>query len=324
MFFISTWYILEVFFFTSKNLLRELLKMFKEEPPISTPTLWKSQRFKNWLRAYLWLQGADFIPFQDEPCLERALTNHLVRSGTSLEKIQQNYGQSILPDSLLTWVTNGQWQYEWLKKQLEIYAHDKRCMVFNSSDIPHLRDRTILLLDLAQKDRTSKNIFVGELEKIWHKQVEQDRVITRFFESETEIKLRMLSDWATKNGRLFGFKQLPTLSINLQPPIVANGYIITSLDLALIFFNWVLFYETIQKVCLDALKKRWSQAKYRNNLKGKKQCNFVLSAESLKILDGIAERNLLSRAKILEILIKSEGMKKLYVSEWIKVAKSVE
>lgn len=89
------------------------------------------------------------------------------------------------------------------------------------------------------------------------------------------------------------------------------------------FFNFYM-NDIEEKQCFDTIKKRWSQIKYRNNLKGKQQCNVVLTDKSLKLLDAMADKYLLKRAQILEILIRSEAEQNHYVSKWINVAKSLE
>ncbi|PQA78027.1 hypothetical protein C5F53_06740 [Rhodoferax sp. TS-BS-61-7] len=75
------------------------------------------------------------------------------------------------------------------------------------------------------------------------------------------------------------------------------------------------------KLFVERVKKRRSQNLYRQNLKGKKQVNWVLSTQAIKQLDKLAEEFRFSRAEILETLIHDEAENKIYLSErrrWYK------
>ena len=60
--------------------------------------------------------------------------------------------------------------------------------------------------------------------------------------------------------------------------------------------------------------------KYRENLKGKAQYNFVLSDKAIVSLEKLASRYEVSRARLLEILIEMEAEKNDHVPEKIRTA----
>lgn len=61
--------------------------------------------------------------------------------------------------------------------------------------------------------------------------------------------------------------------------------------------------------------------KYRENLKGKAQYNFILSDKAIANLDKLANLHEISRAKVLEILLEMEAEKNDHIPERIRVLK---
>lgn len=68
---------------------------------------------------------------------------------------------------------------------------------------------------------------------------------------------------------------------------------------------------------LGELKKYWSQYNYRESLKNgkKKQCNIILSNRAVSELDELSEKYVMSRAKIIEKLIRKEIGCGIYLDE---------
>ena len=58
---------------------------------------------------------------------------------------------------------------------------------------------------------------------------------------------------------------------------------------------------------VNTVKTRWSQRKYRETNKDKKQFNFVLSKSADRILDKLAKTRGISRSQVLELLIHEES-----------------
>jgi hypothetical protein len=62
----------------------------------------------------------------------------------------------------------------------------------------------------------------------------------------------------------------------------------------------------VTKLLIDTLKKKWSQKKYRDNLKGKQQYNCILSIKTLNNLSKLAEHYGMTRPEVLERLLNEE------------------
>ncbi|MNC82874.1 hypothetical protein D3C75_1365720 [compost metagenome] len=56
---------------------------------------------------------------------------------------------------------------------------------------------------------------------------------------------------------------------------------------------------------------------------GKKQYNFLLSDKAIKHLDKLAETYDLKRTQILEVLIKMEAEKGVYIPEKLKIIQNL-
>jgi len=53
-------------------------------------------------------------------------------------------------------------------------------------------------------------------------------------------------------------------------------------------------------------------------MKGKRQCNFILSDKTNNLLDILSEKYDLSRTEIIEVLIKAEAEKETYIAEKLR------
>ncbi|MNC73203.1 hypothetical protein D3C75_1243630 [compost metagenome] len=69
---------------------------------------------------------------------------------------------------------------------------------------------------------------------------------------------------------------------------------------------------------MSSIKKRWSQNKYRAKNTEKKQYNFILSDKTIKRLDKLADKHDLKRTQVLDILLKMEEEKGIYIQERLK------
>lgn len=67
---------------------------------------------------------------------------------------------------------------------------------------------------------------------------------------------------------------------------------------------------------VNTVKTRWSQRKYRETHKDKKQFNFVLSKSADRVLDKLAKARGLSRSQVLELLIHEESDRSNKKEKW--------
>lgn len=60
-------------------------------------------------------------------------------------------------------------------------------------------------------------------------------------------------------------------------------------------------------------------AAVRENMKEKKQCDFILTDKAIRSLDELAEKHDLAHAKVLEILVLAEKEKDMYIPGRLKM-----
>ncbi|MUV26825.1 ribbon-helix-helix protein, CopG family [Burkholderia thailandensis] len=66
------------------------------------------------------------------------------------------------------------------------------------------------------------------------------------------------------------------------------------------------FFSSLKTFSQNLAPSVWSQRKYRETNKDKKQFNFVLSKSADRVLDKLAKARGLSRSQVLELLIHEE------------------
>ena len=79
-----------------------------------------------------------------------------------------------------------------------------------------------------------------------------------------------------------------------------------------------------RKYCIATVRRLWRQKIRRQEAKGKKQYNFILSDKAIKRLDRFSKDHELSRARVLEILLQMEDEKDLYLKEQIRVLRGID
>lgn len=276
------------------------------------------RRFELWLWYRLSGGNIDRLPLR-MPFLRDAMAKFISQNGWSVEIIKHDYDGAFVSENLLEWVKEDAWQCLWIERQL---------VMTNFTGLPLMwRDKSILMIDVIGSSGVSKQAIAEKLESRWKCQVKKDGQYKKFFAESGEIGLSMLTDWARKYVANYD----PGLTAELRPRFsellsaqALDSYFSNTSE-ALIYLNQTLT-ESEAKLCFDAIKKRWSQTKYRNNLEknNKKQCNIVLTKKSSDILKMLSDRYLLSQAQIMEILIRYEAEQKLYLPAWSKMAKGPE
>jgi hypothetical protein len=91
----------------------------------------------------------------------------------------------------------------------------------------------------------------------------------------------------------------------------------------MIFFDQSNLIQDQINFYIEKIRRKWSQKKYRDGLIEKSQYNFILLHKAIKNLDQLANTYELSRAKVLEILLQMESEKNLYISEKVKLSRSI-
>jgi len=84
------------------------------------------------------------------------------------------------------------------------------------------------------------------------------------------------------------------------------------------YFNLVPTSEYELEAIKKYTKNRWYQKTYRENLKGKKQQNLILSEKSISHLKMLSKRHSIKRNEVIELLLKLEVEQRLYLKQALK------
>jgi len=84
------------------------------------------------------------------------------------------------------------------------------------------------------------------------------------------------------------------------------------------FFDAIEVSDAQKKLDVASIKRKWSQQKYREGMKGKSQYNFMLSDQVIIHLDKLASRYEATRPQIIEALIEMEATQGIYLLQKIK------
>ncbi len=207
----------------------------------------------------------------------------------------------LLPEKSFDWINEDKRQIEWL-----IIKVGRHGIYPNLLSLPglHGKDALICAIDQWNIDITQKQLSLNELENEWNNHKKGDKHF-QWFKDENQ-KCLLAWEWINKNLT----NHIPC------PPFEDYEDLMIFFDQSNLIPDQVKFY-------IEKIKRKWSQQKYREGLTGKSQYNFILSDKAIKNLDQLANTYDLSRAKILEILLQMESEKHLYISEKVKLSRSM-
>lgn len=207
----------------------------------------------------------------------------------------------LLPDEKLDWIDEGEWQNCFLQNQLFLQTNQVPGWLGEVRAVLHGRNLTIALIDSRSISLVDKQMLIDRLRESWNFQLALDRPFRWFEKDDEREKCKLMWEMTTKTY-----------------PTVTNGVArFENLDSMLFFFDQARFTYEQKTFLLDRLKRRWSQNKYRSNLEGKKQVNLVLSERTIELLDKLAKEFNLSKAEVMDTLIRDESQKKMYLPERI-------
>ena len=202
--------------------------------------------------------------------------------------------KTMLRDEHLTWIKDDERQHQWLITRFGFNVQNPPANLFGKALV-------IATIDVWNADLNTKASNIKAFENSWKQQKQQDRVFKWFQDKDEAQRCALAWDWLCKN----------------KPPIFKTNPV-SSYNELLMLSDRTPWSEVEKAHCLDTCRKRWNQQQYRENLKGKKQCNFVLSEKVIQQLDQWAETYDLKRPQILEVLIKMEAEMNIYLPEKMK------
>lgn len=257
-------------------------------------------RFATWLWILMKYNYPDvFLGEFRGPDMRNLMAETIINQPGLKQTIENQYRIDFLPEQSLQWISNKKRQNAFLMKKL-IEKNE-----FNYTGVPDNltgRDLTIAAIDTWQIDKTKKSEIINQIRSEWETHIESDHLFKWFDDPDEKEKLN--TAWEiTKDKYSF-------LVFHQNQPQERDDFIIL-LDSILI--------TTPEKILLmNSIKKRWSQNKYRAKNTGKKQYNFILSDKTIKRLDKLADKHDLKRTQVLDILLKMEEEKGIYIQERLK------
>lgn len=237
----------------------------------------------------------------------RAIMRNITHRDPDLAKVINNKkSEQLLPAKYFDWIDEGKRQIEWLISKIEERIDTNFLIQLSTLSG---KDWLIASIDLWNAELIQKELLLNHLMHSWTAHKKGDKPFQWFKnneQKEDEQKCSLAGKWLNNN--------IDGLLI-LAMPATTNSSLETYEDLLIFFDRCTKDQKTLY---IDKIKKSWSQQKYRQSLTGKAQYNFILSDKAIQRLDKFADDHDLSRARILDILLKMEAEKNLYIPEMLK------
>ena len=267
----------------------------------------RSKRFDTWLWFYLEGRGANL---DQGYFYASGMRGYIAARITSMpgmaDEINGISGATLLPDEMLEWIGESERQCQWLVSFLK---SNKSNWLINPPVRLLNRNLVVAMIDMLGLDILSKKNVVELMRYSWVEHIKNDGDLLWFKGDDEEEKCVLASNWIRKKDG--GSSVLQVNQIRNHQEL-------------LMYFDRFDFSYDKKLLCLSAVKKSWSQKKYRENLTGKKQCNFILSDRAINRLDKLAKKYDLKRVDVLEILLQMESERNLYIVEKMKIFKGLE
>lgn len=257
-------------------------------------------RFTTWLWFLMKHNRPDIFLGEFRSSGMRNLMAEAIINQPELKQTIENQNRAdLLPEQSLQWITSNKRQNAFLIKKL---TEKNGTNYTGGPDNLTGRELTIAAIDTWQIDKTQKSAIVNQIRSEWETHTESDHLFKWFNDPDEKEKLNTAWEIAKDKYSFLTFHQS-------RPQEIDD--LITLLDSMLI--------TTPEKILLmNSIKKRWSQNKYRAKMTGKKQYNFILSDKAIKRLDKLADKHDLKRTQVLDILLKMEEEKGIYIQERLK------
>ncbi len=213
------------------------------------------------------------------------------------QRLRREIAEQLLPEDELRWITTDPEQLKWLR---EAFKSRRKGRLGTLSALPlDSKDEFVLELDLWATVRQEKRAEVEKLREEWNANTQQHRMLRWFNDPEYE-KCDLLWAWLHKNRQAL---------LQGRPPFKHRAQV------QIFFEDSGLRPDEINHI-VNTVKIRWSQRKYRETNKDKKQFNFVLSKSADRILNKMAKTRGISRSQVLELLIREESDRGNKKTKW--------
>jgi len=216
----------------------------------------------------------------------------------SLNIINKMCSEDLLSERSFSWIKNDHRQCRWLTR----YFLSLNKINNVSSDVFDQfspKSFVVALVDNLNLSYILKSDAVMRAESLWNSHLEKDRYWDWLIGKHEAEASRFAWNWLKSNHGNW---------VGLTSPAKCRS------DFLYLFDELVIGEDSFE-LMISKLKKAWSQKKYRDGLNGKKQYNFVLSDKVVGMLDSLSEKYDLSRAEVIETLIRGEELQEIYIRE---------
>lgn len=230
---------------------------------------------------------------------EAGMANFCLQNQHVRGAIQSTFWEAFLPEQSLTWIANDTRQIQMLLSYLKRNQFVTAGMAESVQAVLSGRELIVGLIDWINSPVINKDQMVGLMHAAWNEHLKKTSLYFWFQAQDEYERCSLMWDVLMKEN----------------PSSLLGHSRFENLKAMLLYFDTSSYSLEHVKLLVERVKKRRSQNLYRQNLKNKKQVNWVLSTQTVKQLDKLAEEFRLSRAQILETLIHDEAKKKIYLSE---------
>lgn len=244
---------------------------------------WKiTRRELAWLWICLRLEGANTAPLDDPHC-DWHMAQWITQKGTAAI-IEQEY-RNRLPQDAFSWIENKGRQPTWLLRQFKLYINEVPMYPTGLTD----RETLISLFDYWPFPPPTKQQQLSLLKMAWVKQQLQDKKLSWYASGQQEKqKCQIAWEWYQNNHGTLAMEVLE----------------FSRLEDILMFLDDTHFRTDERLYHLEEIKKKYKAQQTAANRKGKQQTNLALSNDARKLLDQMAAKRGMSKAKLVEWLIQ--------------------
>lgn len=273
-----------------------------------------NDRFDIWLYHHLRLKQGSQIQqtIGGTSDKRRALAEELKRLRIAATFVVALRKAMLLPEIEFDWFVDSKRFFMWFLAQSEkplANAHTE-LRYYGSRQLSY-REACIVRTDIAEDPLQEKSLKLSDYKLRWQSclRIGAEFSWVRGENEEDKVRLafkEIANLWPQLIFPLLSFDQsVPNTPVQSEPK--------THEDL-LIHIDRILITHPVAKSASKEAKRKWSQLKYRSK-KDKRQLNVHIATEAIKKLEAIAAKHDLSKAKVIEYLIKMESEKGLYISE---------
>lgn len=277
------------------------------------------------LESFVWIslaQEAEFMCARDwMPEHFRSMAAALLLvNPTFVQRIRQNL-QKQIPANYLRWINGCDRQWVWMAKYVTGSALQVRSSPYVSEmqslwlsedfahKVPHHllgSNRSIACFDYwASRSSFGLDGAIDRSTKMcgaWEGHTQWDSIFAWLDGADGEKKRAYFWKWLVANKHPL---------TDWRPQFESHE------ELLIYFDEYTIAVPERELVSMKA-RKAWSQHQRRESSKGKQQCNFVLSDQTIKKLKVLAQKYGLTRTEIVELLIDSEAKNESYILERLR------